>query len=96
MIDGVLVIVDDIDAHYEQAKSEGATIPSEPESGFLGGAIAQRSSKVTAGCSSSEVDNIMEQSRTARVPRGLALRCSTGGSRRARGTRAVPGCSSVP
>jgi len=36
VIDGVLVIVEDIDAHYKQAKREGATILSEPEDGFPG------------------------------------------------------------
>jgi PhnB protein len=36
VIDGVLVIVDDIDEHYERAKREGATILSELESGFPG------------------------------------------------------------
>jgi uncharacterized glyoxalase superfamily protein PhnB len=33
VIDGVLVIVDDIDAHYTQAKQAGAVILSEPEDG---------------------------------------------------------------
>jgi uncharacterized glyoxalase superfamily protein PhnB len=33
VIDGVLVFVDDLDAHYEQAKSAGATILTEPEDG---------------------------------------------------------------
>ena len=36
IIDGVLVIVDDIDGHYERARREGATILSEPEDGFPG------------------------------------------------------------
>jgi uncharacterized glyoxalase superfamily protein PhnB len=31
VIDGVHVYVDDVDAHYEQAKAAGATILSEPE-----------------------------------------------------------------
>ncbi|HBY95679.1 MAG: VOC family protein [Ardenticatenaceae bacterium] len=31
VIDGVLVYVDDVDAHFERAKSAGATILSEPE-----------------------------------------------------------------
>ena len=31
VIDGVLVYVDDLDAHFEQAKRAGATILSEPE-----------------------------------------------------------------
>lgn len=31
VIDGVFVQVDDLDAHYERAKSAGATILSEPE-----------------------------------------------------------------
>ena len=31
MIDGVIVEVDDADAHFRQAKSAGATILSEPE-----------------------------------------------------------------
>ncbi|HEY6977688.1 MAG TPA: VOC family protein [Chitinophagaceae bacterium] len=34
VIDGVLVYVDDIDAHYKQASKAGATILSEPEDGF--------------------------------------------------------------
>ncbi|MBO0719544.1 MAG: VOC family protein [Blastocatellia bacterium] len=33
VIDGVLVYVSDVDAHYEQAKKAGATILSEPEDG---------------------------------------------------------------
>jgi uncharacterized glyoxalase superfamily protein PhnB len=33
VIDGVLVYVDDVDAHYQQAKSTGALILSEPEDG---------------------------------------------------------------
>ena len=36
VIDGVLVVVDDIDGHYERSKREGATILSEPEDGFPG------------------------------------------------------------
>jgi len=34
VIDGVLVYVEDIDAHYKQASNAGATILSEPEGGF--------------------------------------------------------------
>jgi len=34
VIDGVLVYVNDIDAHYQQASRAGATILSEPEDGF--------------------------------------------------------------
>jgi uncharacterized glyoxalase superfamily protein PhnB len=33
VIDGVLVHVDDVDAHYRRAKAAGATILSEPEDG---------------------------------------------------------------
>ena len=33
VIDGVLVYVDDIDAHFARAKAAGATILSEPEDG---------------------------------------------------------------
>lgn len=33
IIDGVLVYVDDLDAHYSRAKAAGATILSEPEDG---------------------------------------------------------------
>ena len=33
VIDGVLVYVEDLDAHYAQAKRAGATILSEPEDG---------------------------------------------------------------
>lgn len=33
VIDGVLVLVDDLDAHFARAKREGATILSEPEDG---------------------------------------------------------------
>ncbi len=36
IIDGVLVYVDDVDAHYEQARDAGATILSEVESGGPG------------------------------------------------------------
>jgi PhnB protein len=36
VIDGVLVYVSDIDAHFERAKREGATILSEREDGFPG------------------------------------------------------------
>jgi PhnB protein len=34
VIDGVLVQVDDVDAHYARAKREGARILSDPEGGF--------------------------------------------------------------
>ena len=33
VIDGVLVYVDDVDAHYERARRAGATILSDPEDG---------------------------------------------------------------
>ena len=33
IVDGVLVLVDDLDAHYARAKREGAIILSEPEDG---------------------------------------------------------------
>jgi uncharacterized glyoxalase superfamily protein PhnB len=36
VIDGVLVMVDDVDAHYAQALQSGAAILSEPEDGFPG------------------------------------------------------------
>jgi PhnB protein len=36
IIDGVLVYVADVDAHYEQARRAGATILSEPEEGSEG------------------------------------------------------------
>lgn len=36
VIDGALVYVDDVDAHYQRAKASGATILSEPEDGFPG------------------------------------------------------------
>src|SRR5439155_17327026 len=36
VIDGVLVYVADVDAHYERAKGAGAVILSEPEDGFPG------------------------------------------------------------
>jgi PhnB protein len=36
VIDGVLVYVDDIDAHYARAVEAGAVILSEPEDGFPG------------------------------------------------------------
>jgi uncharacterized glyoxalase superfamily protein PhnB len=36
VIDGVLVYVPDIDAHFERAKREGATLLSELEEGFPG------------------------------------------------------------
>jgi uncharacterized glyoxalase superfamily protein PhnB len=34
VIDGVLVYVDDVDAHYDRARRAGATILSDPESGL--------------------------------------------------------------
>jgi uncharacterized glyoxalase superfamily protein PhnB len=34
VIDGVLVYVDDVDAHAERARAEGATILSDPEDGY--------------------------------------------------------------
>jgi uncharacterized glyoxalase superfamily protein PhnB len=36
VVDGVMVHVDDVDAHFRQAKEAGATILSEPEDGFPG------------------------------------------------------------
>jgi PhnB protein len=36
VIDGVLVYVPDVDAHYERAKRAGAVILIEPEDGFPG------------------------------------------------------------
>jgi uncharacterized glyoxalase superfamily protein PhnB len=36
VIDGVLVYVDDVDAHFQRAKSAGAAILSEPEDGGPG------------------------------------------------------------
>jgi uncharacterized glyoxalase superfamily protein PhnB len=36
VIDGVLVYVDDVDAHFERAKRAGATILSELEDGYPG------------------------------------------------------------
>ena len=36
IVDGVLVYVDDVNAHYEQAKQRGATIISEPEADTYG------------------------------------------------------------
>ena len=36
VIDGVLVYVDDVDAHYAQAKAAGATILGQLEDGFPG------------------------------------------------------------
>jgi uncharacterized glyoxalase superfamily protein PhnB len=36
VIDGVLVHIDDVDAHYAQAKAAGAVILSEPEDGSPG------------------------------------------------------------
>jgi PhnB protein len=36
VVDGVLVYVDDVDAHYTRAKAHGASILSEPEDGFPG------------------------------------------------------------
>jgi uncharacterized glyoxalase superfamily protein PhnB len=36
VIDGVLVYVEDIDAHYRRARDAGATILTEPEDGFPG------------------------------------------------------------
>jgi uncharacterized glyoxalase superfamily protein PhnB len=36
VIDGVLVYVDDVDAHCARARAHGATILSEPEDGFPG------------------------------------------------------------
>lgn len=34
VVDGVLVYVDDVDAHFARAKAAGATILTEPEDGF--------------------------------------------------------------
>lgn len=36
VIDGVLVYVDDVRAHYARARAEGAVILTEPEDGFPG------------------------------------------------------------
>ena len=36
IVDGVLVRVDDVDAHFEHAKRSGATILSEPENNPYG------------------------------------------------------------
>jgi uncharacterized glyoxalase superfamily protein PhnB len=36
IVDGVLVYVDDVDAHHARAKAAGATILSEPETGPAG------------------------------------------------------------
>jgi uncharacterized glyoxalase superfamily protein PhnB len=36
VVDGVLVYVDDVEAHYARAKAHGASILSEPEDGFPG------------------------------------------------------------
>jgi uncharacterized glyoxalase superfamily protein PhnB len=36
IVDGVLVIVDDVDGHYRHARDRGATILSEPEDGGPG------------------------------------------------------------
>jgi uncharacterized glyoxalase superfamily protein PhnB len=36
VVDGVLVYVDDVDAHHQRAKTAGALILSEPEGGFPG------------------------------------------------------------
>ena len=36
IVDGVLVYVDDVNAHYQRAKQRGATILSEPESDDYG------------------------------------------------------------
>lgn len=36
MIDGVLVYVTDVDAHFAQAQAVGATILTAPEDGFPG------------------------------------------------------------
>lgn len=36
VVDGIMVLVDDVDAHYSRAKTAGARILSEPETGFPG------------------------------------------------------------
>ncbi len=36
VVDGVLVLVDDLDEHYRRARAHGAAILSEPEDGFPG------------------------------------------------------------
>ena len=36
VVEGVLVLVDDVAAHYERAKAAGAVILTEPEEGFPG------------------------------------------------------------
>ena len=54
IIDGVLVYVDDVEAHFERARTGGATILSEVEQSADGqAATAPRISRATAGCSCS-------------------------------------------
>ena len=52
VVDGNLVLIDDVDAHCERARAAGATIlvsPRIPASAT--GCTRRRTSKVTAGCS---------------------------------------------
>jgi uncharacterized glyoxalase superfamily protein PhnB len=37
VVDGILILVDDVDAHYGQAKAAGAVILSEPEDSDVAG-----------------------------------------------------------
>jgi predicted enzyme related to lactoylglutathione lyase len=47
IIDGVLVQVNDVEAHYERAKAAGATILRSPRTLTTAGSTAQRTSKAT-------------------------------------------------
>ena len=51
IIDGVLVYVEDVDAHFERARAAGANILSQVESGAASD-TASRISRVIGGCSS--------------------------------------------
>ncbi len=53
IIDGVLVYVDDLDAHFERARAAGARILSEIESGPPGRRYRAEDPRATAGSSSS-------------------------------------------
>ena len=53
VIDGVLVFVDDIDAHFSRARGEGATMLSEMKTEDQGACIVWPIWRGTAGCSRS-------------------------------------------
>ena len=57
VIDGVLVEVDDLEAHHARAVKAGANVIRAPRKGRAGVSTPPRTSRVTAGCSSSADDS---------------------------------------